>query len=60
MYMHIMIPMCIGLYKIYLNLNLRKEVGITIKSKEKSSQLKHIRNSYVAIMHQPVTISSTM
>ena len=58
--MHIMIPMCIGLYKIYLNSNLRKEVGITIKRKETSSQLKHTRNSCVAIMHQPVTISSTM
>ena len=39
---------------------LRKEVGIAIKSKETSSQLEPVRNSYVAIMHQPVTISSTM
>ena len=42
------------------NLNLRKEVEITIKSKETSSQLKLVGNSYVAIMHQPVTVSSTM
>ena len=40
--------------------NLRKEVGITIKSKETSSQLKPVRNSNVAIMYQPVTISSKM
>ena len=36
----------------------RKEVGIAIKSKETSSQLQLVRNGYVAIMHQPVTISS--
>ena len=30
------------------NLNLRKEVGIAIKSKETSSQFKSVRNSYVA------------
>ena len=42
------------------NSNFRKEVGITIKSKETSSQLELVRNSYVAIMYQPVTISSTM
>ena len=42
------------------NSNLRKEVEITIKSKETSSHLQPVRNSYVAIMHQPVTISSTM
>ena len=42
------------------NSNLRKEVGITIKSKETSSQFESVRNSYVAIMHQPVTICSTM
>ena len=41
-------------------MNLRKEVGITIKSKEASSQLKLVRNSYVAIIQQPVTVSSTM
>ena len=40
--------------------NLRKEVGIAIKSKETSSQFESVRNSYVAIMHQPVTICSTM
>ena len=42
------------------NLNLRKEVGIAIKSKETSSQFESVRNSYVAILHQPVTICSTM
>ena len=46
--------------KMYKNSNLRKEVEITIKSKETSSHLQPVRNSYVAIMHQPVTISSTM
>ena len=34
-------------YKIYKNLNLRKEVGIAIKSKETSSQLEPFRNSHV-------------
>ena len=38
----------------------RKYVGITIKSKETSSQLEPIRNSYVATMHQSVTVSSNM
>ena len=33
---------------MYKNLNLRKEVGITIKIKETSSQLELVRNSYVA------------
>ena len=47
-------------HKMYKNWNLRKEVGITIKSKETSSQFESVRNSYVAIMHQPVTICSTM
>ena len=42
------------------NSNLRKEVGIAIKSKETSSQFESVRNSYVAIMHQPVTIGLTM
>ena len=41
-------------------MNLRKEVGIAIKSKETSSYLKLVRNSYVAIMHQPVTVSSNI
>ena len=36
------------------------EVGITIKSKETSSQLEPVRNNYVAIMHQPLTVSLTM
>ena len=30
------------------------------KSKETSSQLKPVINSHVAIMHQPITVSSTM
>ena len=40
-------------------LNLRKEVEITIKSKETGSQLGLVKNSYVAIIHQlhPVTVS---
>ena len=42
------------------NSNLRKEVGIAIKSKETRSQFESVRNSYAAIMHQPVTICSTM
>ena len=46
--------------KVYKKSNLRKEVGITIKSKETSSQLEPVRNSYVAIMYQPVTVSSNM
>ena len=51
---------CIYTRCIYKNSNLRKEVGIAIKSKETSSQFESVRNSYVAIMHQPVTICSTM
>ena len=39
---------------------MRKEVGIAVRSKETISQLKSVRNSYVAIMHQPVTVSSNM
>ena len=35
---------------MYKNSNLRKEVGIAIKSKETSSQFESVRNSYVAIM----------
>ena len=35
------------------NSNLRKEVGIKIKSKRTSSQFEPVRNRYVAIMHQP-------
>ena len=37
---------------------LRKEVGIAIENKY--SHLQPVRNSYVAIMHQLVAISSTM
>ena len=42
------------------NSNLRREVGIAIKSKETSNKFESVRNSYVAIMHQPVTVCSTM
>ena len=46
-------------YKICKKSNLRKEVGTAMKSKETSSQLKPVRNTYVAVvMHQPVTVSS--
>ena len=38
----------------------RKEVGIAIKSKETSSQLEPVKNSYVGIMNQPVVVSSYM
>ena len=38
----------------------RKEVGIAIKGKEISSQFESVRISYVAIMHQLVTICSTI
>ena len=52
------IPLSIS-NNIYLKiLNLRKELGIAIKSKETNCQLEPVRNSYAAIMHQPVTISS--
>ena len=52
---------CYTVYNHYLKIsNLRKEVGIAVKSKEASNQLEPVRNSYVAIMHQPVTVSSTM
>ena len=45
---------------MYKNLKSRKEVGIAIKSKETSGQLELVKNSCVAIMHHPVTFSSTM
>ena len=35
------------------NSNLRKEVGIAIKSKETSSQFESVRNSYVASYNAP-------
>ena len=48
-------------YKIHINfLNLKKEVGVTIKSKGTSSQLKAVRNSHKTIIHQLVTLSSNM
>ena len=34
-------------------------MGIKIKSKGTRSQLETVRNSYVAIMHQPVTVAQT-
>ena len=50
----------ININKMYQKFEFKKEVGIAIKSKETSSQFEPVRNSYVAIMHKPVTISSTM
>ena len=38
-------------------LDLNKEIGITINTKETRSQLKLIGNNYVTILHQPVTVS---
>ena len=35
-------------------LNLKKEIEITIKCDETSSQLKPVISSYVTTMHQPV------
>ena len=40
-------------------MNLKKEVGITIISKETSSQLIPVTNGYVTIMDQPVIVSSS-
>ena len=51
---------CIYINKIYKKSNLRKEIEAAIKSEETSSQIKAVRNNYVAIMHQPVTVSSNM
>ena len=39
---------------------MKKEVGIAINSKETNSYLDSVRNSHVAIMHQPVSVSSNM
>ena len=39
-------------------LNLKKEVGLAIKSKQTSRQIEPARNSHVIIMHQIITISS--
>ena len=45
---------------MYKTLNLRKEEGITIKSKETSCQLKLVSNSYVCTpIEQFVTFSFT-
>ena len=41
-------------------MNLRKEIGITMKSKETSSQLELGRNSYVTIVYQLITVSSNI
>ena len=38
---------------MYKNLNLRKEVGIAIKSEETSNQFESVRNSYVASYNAP-------
>ena len=45
---------------MYKKFEFEKEVGNAIKNKETSSQLEPVRNIYVAIMHQPVIVSSTM
>ena len=58
--MAIATPLGHNITRCIKNSNLRKEVGIAIKSKETSSQFESVRNSYVAIMHQPITICSTM
>ena len=39
---------------------MRKEVGIIIKSKEPNIQFEPVRNSYIAIIYHPVTVSSNM
>ena len=41
------------IHKMYKNSNLRKEVGIAIKSKETSSQFESVRNSYVRSYNAP-------
>ena len=46
--------------KMYKKFEFEKGSRDRNKSKETSSQFESVRNSYVAIMHQPVTISSTM
>ena len=48
------------IHKMYKKFKFEKNVRITIKSKEASSQLEPVRKGYVAIMHQLVTISPTM
>ena len=58
--MHDYVAIVLTYTRCIKNSNLRKEVEIAIKSKETSSQFGSVRNSYVAIMHQPVTICSTM
>ena len=60
LYLHIYMATSVLCTICIKNSNLRKEVGIAIKSKETSSQFESVRNSYVAIIHQPVTICSTM
>ena len=48
------------LQDIQKKFEFEREVGIAIKSKETSSLLEPVRNTYVTIMHQPVTVSSNM
>ena len=45
---------------MYKKFEFEKESKDHNKSKETSSQLEPVRNSYVIIMHQPVTVTSTM
>ena len=59
---HIYIETILRIYVLtwFLKFKFEKEVGITLKGKETSSQLEQVRNSYVAIINQPVTVSSKM
>ena len=45
---------------MYKKLEFEKGSRDCNKNKETSSQFESVRNSYVAIIHQPVTICSTM
>ena len=45
---------------MYKKLEFEKGSRDHNKTKETSSQFESVRNSYVAILHQPVTICSTM
>ena len=44
----------------YIKFEFEKGSRDSNESKETSSQLKPVRNSYAAIMHQPVTVSSNI
>ena len=51
---------CPFIYKIYKKFKFEKESRVHNKSKETINQFELVINSYVAIMHQPVTVSSNM